>query len=150
MPRAGLTSELRSCPSEVRMAFLNESISAVTCGSPQIVDGFVRATPVTVTPGIGVEAPGVRTAVGGVPMDKVEVGSARKVGVGGGCVAGDEQATNRVEPSRNVKSTLVFIFISSFYCISRQKENARRLIPGVPYYFVSLSFTERNDDHVLV
>ncbi len=114
MPRAGLTSELRSCPSEVRIAFLNESISAVTCGSPQMVDGFVGAMPVTVTPGRGVETPGVSAAVDGVPMIKVEVGRARKVGVGGGCVAGDEQATNRVEPSRNIKSTLISIFISSF------------------------------------
>jgi hypothetical protein len=122
MPREGLTSELRSCPSEVRIAVLKESISVVTCGSPHIVDGLVGATPVTVTPGRGVEAPGVSAAVGGVPINKVEVGSAIKVGVGGGCVAGDAHAASRVKPSRKVKSTLVFIFISSFYYISRPKE----------------------------
>src|SRR5687768_5559277 len=122
MPRAGLTSELKSGPSEVRIADLKESISAVTCGSPQIVAGFGGALPVT--PGAGVETPGVCTTADGLPINKVEVGRAMNVGVARGCVAGEAQLTNRIKPSRKAGSVLVFIFISSFYYISRQKENA--------------------------
>jgi hypothetical protein len=57
MPRAGLTSELKSGPSDLSTADLNESINAVTCGSLQIVDGF--AGEVNVVPAGGVTAPGV-------------------------------------------------------------------------------------------
>src|SRR5688572_22521671 len=112
MPREGLTSVLRSCPSEVRIAVLNESIRAVTCGSPQIVAGFGGA--VTDPPGRGVEAPGVCATVEGVPINKVEVGRAINVGVAGGSVAGDAQPANRIKLSRKDRSILVFIFISSF------------------------------------
>jgi hypothetical protein len=110
MPREGLTSELRRGPSEVRIAFLKESIMAVTCGSSQIVDGFAGALPVT--PGGEEEAPGVTED--GVPLDNVEVGRAINVGVAGGCGAGDAQPTNRIKPSRKAESTLVFIIISSW------------------------------------
>ena len=57
MPRDGLTSELKSGPFAFSTADLNELIKAVTCGSLQMVEGFVPTG--TVTPGAGVTAPGV-------------------------------------------------------------------------------------------
>ena len=97
------------------MADLKESIIAVTWGSPQIVEGFVAAL---VTPGRGVETPGVSARVGGVPINKVDVGRAIKVGVGGTCVAGAAHAVNMtassVKPGRKAKCDLMFIFITSF------------------------------------
>jgi len=87
---------------------------AVTCGSLQIVDGFAGALPVTA--GEPVETPGVPGE--GVPINRVEVGRARNVGVAGAGVAGDahavDTAANRIKPGRKAESTLVFIFISSF------------------------------------
>jgi len=113
MPREGLTSELRSCPSEVRIAFLKESIRANTCGSSQIVAGFAGALPVT--PGAGDAAPGVTGD--GVPIDNVEVGRRINVGVAGACVAGEAHAVNtaanRVTLVKQAKSVLVFISLSS-------------------------------------
>src|SRR5215216_2512148 len=106
MPREGLTSELRSCPSEVRIAFLNESIMAVTCGSLQIVDGFAGALPVTA--GEAVETPGVPG--GSVPINRVEVGRAINVGVAGAGVAGDAHPANRIRPVKKANSILVLIF----------------------------------------
>jgi hypothetical protein len=97
----------------VRIAFLKESIIAVTCGSPQIVAGFGGAT---VVPGRGV-TPGVRPAVGGVPINRVDVGRARNVGVAGAWVAGEAHAVtmaaNRLNPNRKAGSVLMFIFVSS-------------------------------------
>src|SRR5919106_188987 len=114
MPREGLTSELRSCPSEVRIAFLKESIRASACGSSQIVEGLAGALPVT--SGAGEEAPGV--AGDGVPIDNVEVGSKINVGVAGDCVAAEAQAVNtaahRITLVKKAKSILVFISLSSF------------------------------------
>jgi hypothetical protein len=109
MPRDGLTCELRRDPSEVRIAFLKESIIVVTCGSLQIVDGLAGALPVT--PGSSVGAPGVREE--GVPTTRLEVGRAINVGVAGACVAGDTQPANSIRPRRKAESTLVFIIISS-------------------------------------
>jgi hypothetical protein len=60
-------------------------------------------------------------------MSKVEVGRTRKVGVGGACVTGDAHATSTVKPSRKDRSTLVFIFISSFYYILRPKEKRQAI-----------------------
>ena len=76
------------------------------------MDGFGGALPVT--PGGGVTAPGVSVNEDCVPINSVEVGRARRVGVAGACVAGDVQPTNRINPSRNAGSLLRFIFISSF------------------------------------
>src|SRR5687767_8998273 len=109
MPRDGLTSELKRGPSEVRIAFLKESIIAGTCGSLQMVEGFAGALPVT--PGGSVGAPGVRGE--GVPTTRVEVGRAINVGVAGAGVAGDAQPANSSRPGSKAESTLVFIIISS-------------------------------------
>jgi hypothetical protein len=81
MARVGLTSELSFNPSDVRMADLNESISAVTCGSLQILDVVVPAASVTVivTPGSGVTAPGVTVRAKGVWVT-ADVGVAGIVG----------------------------------------------------------------------
>jgi hypothetical protein len=48
-----------------------------------------------------------------VPINRVDVGRAIKVGVAGGKVAGEAQPDNRVKASRIAASRLVFIFISS-------------------------------------
>jgi len=81
-----------------------------------MVDGFGGA--VTDPSGKGVEAPGVRVNGDGVPINKVEVGRAIKVGVAGARVAGDPHAvatvTNRIKLIRKTKSRLVFIVNSSF------------------------------------
>jgi hypothetical protein len=94
------------------MADLKESIIAVTCGSPQIVAGFGAGT---VVPGKGV-VPG--RGVAGVPMNKVEVGRARKVGVAGTGVAGDPHAVrmtaSRIHPMRTTGSVFAFIINSCF------------------------------------
>jgi hypothetical protein len=73
-----------------------------------------------------VEAAGVCAGVGGVPIDRVEVGRARNVGVAGGNVAGEAQPDNKVKPIRKAASRLVFIFISSSRIISP----AKRKKPG--------------------
>jgi hypothetical protein len=78
-----------------------------------MVAGFGGAT---VVPGRGVPA-GAWAAVGGVPINRVDVGRARNVGVAGAWVAGAAHAVittdNRIEPNRKAGSILVFIFISS-------------------------------------
>jgi hypothetical protein len=80
----------------------------------------------------------------------VEVRRAMNVGVARGCVAGEAQLTNRIKPSRKAGSVLVFIFISSFYYISRQKENARWLILAFQRHLFQSSFPKHDDDHMLV
>jgi len=115
MPRAGLTSELRSDPFEFRMADLNESIKAVTCGSLQMVDGF--AGDETVAPGAGVIAPpGVSACAAGVwvAINNVEVGKMSGVGVRATGVEGNVHAVSRTNPMQIVARILVFIFFSSF------------------------------------
>jgi hypothetical protein len=114
MPRAGLTSELKSGPSDLSTADLNESINAVTCGSLQIVDGFVAG--IAVVPAGGVTPPGEAVSETGVEvaMNKVEVGKASRVGVGGTGVDGNVQPASRAKPTKVVKRVLVFIVISSF------------------------------------
>jgi hypothetical protein len=95
------------------MADLNESINAVTCGSLQMVEGFVPAG--TVTPGAGVTAPGVSETGVGLAMNKVEVGNASRVGVGGGTVlAGMVHPASNANPIKSMDRVLVFILISSF------------------------------------
>jgi hypothetical protein len=114
MPRAGLTSELRSGPSDLSTADLNESINAVTCGSLQMLDGFVAG--IAVVPAGGVTLPGetVSETGVGVAMNNVEVGKASRVGVGGTGVDGNVQAANNVNPIKMIERVLVFIVISSF------------------------------------
>src|SRR5689334_18993686 len=102
MPREGLTSELRSDPSEFKMADLNESIKAVTWGSLQMLDGFPPGE--TVAPGTGVVPPAEVTAGEGgawVEMTNVEVGKAKGVGVGGAGVVGKVHPTSRTNPMQS-------------------------------------------------
>jgi hypothetical protein len=48
-------------------------------------------------------------------MDKVEVGKANEVGVGGGTVlAGIVHPTSHANPSKSIDRVLVFILVSSF------------------------------------
>jgi hypothetical protein len=131
MPRDGLTSELRSVPSEVRIAVLKESISAVACGSVQIVDGFAGA--VTDPFGTTGEAPGVNGE--GVLTSSVEVGSARRVGVAAAWVAGEPHAmrttADRVRLNTKTRIRLVAIVISSlYYYIPRKKKKTPGHDPG--------------------
>src|SRR6476660_5396275 len=115
MPREGLTKELKSDPFEFKMADLNESIKALTCGSLQIVDGF--AGDETVAPGAGVMAPpGVSACAAGVwvAIINVEVGKISGVGVRGTGVEGNVHPASRTNPTQIVARVLVFIFFSSF------------------------------------
>jgi len=112
MPRDGLTSELNSGPFAFSTADLNESIKAVTCGSLQMVEGFVPTG--TVTPGAGVTAPGVSELGVGLAMNNVDVGKANGVGVGGTGVEGNVHPTSNANPIKSMDRVLVFILISSF------------------------------------
>jgi len=118
MPRVGLMRELKSAPSDSRIADLNESISAVTCGSVQIVDvveGVMAVTPGTGVMGAGVTAPGVRVSgrVGCVPINNVGVVVTNGSEVGVAWAAGDAHAANRTSPIKNIKKVFAFILISS-------------------------------------
>jgi hypothetical protein len=110
IPRVGLTREPRSVPSDVRTAFLKESINAVTWGSVQIVEMAGRP----VVPGAGVSAPPGCGVVCG-RMNNVAVTS----GVGVGVATGRLQAASRKNPMKNVARVLVFIVISSLYRLSQ-------------------------------
>src|SRR5690349_15370496 len=151
MPREGLTRELSSVPSAVRIAFLKESIIAITCGSPQMVAGFGGAT---VVPGRGV-TPGVCPGVGGVPINRVDVGRARNVGVAGAWVAGEAHAVmmaaSRLTPNRKAGSVLMFIFVSSpGYYIPREKEKRQGVLLALQCNLIRLAFPKSNDDDMLI
>jgi hypothetical protein len=103
---------LKSCPSDLRTADLKESISAVTWGALQMVDGLAGA--VTDPPGKAVETPGAGVSEDGVPINRVDVGRARKVGVAAGaCEADSTQPARRIEAIRKTAKFLVFMIISS-------------------------------------
>jgi hypothetical protein len=80
-----------------------------------MLEGFGAGLPVT--PGIGVEAVVACATTGGVPMKRVEVGRARKVGVAGAGVVGSVHAVNpanrKIRAVRKARSSLGFIFASS-------------------------------------
>jgi hypothetical protein len=109
-----------------------------------MVEGFAGE----VAPGTTVPAPGVGFAGGGVPLNRVEVGRARKVGVGGAWVAGAAHAVSTaakmIKPIKKAKCILMFIVISSLTAwltkgllaiiISlEKKKNARIVLPGVVF-----------------
>src|SRR5215213_4814840 len=121
MPRAGLTNELKSGPSEVSTADLKESMKAGTWGSEQILAGAG-----TLAPGRGVRAPGVSVSEGGNWVERDNVGVAvagRGVGI---WAVGAEQLASRLNPIRMTESIFVFIIISSFgHYIPLTKEKRR-------------------------
>ena len=143
MPLVGLTKDASSGPSPVVMAFLNESINAVTWGSWQKFPAGAGA--VGVTPGTAVESPvtgvfrGV-TPVGGMTVDgmtvagitvnadavsvmitgNVSVAKMRGVGVttaGGAEAHAVRTAANRTTPVKCVISILVFMGLFSYLVI---------------------------------